>query len=397
MSTMSNLTLKVAAPRAEGQGAILRELASDLASSDDLPELLKRFLVPLLRMAGADAGAVRAISEEGDQLHLVSSVGLSGAAPRGGWTAHRDCGACGSAVTANEITWANGQSACPQLGMGGHTGGDFQQMLAVPLKHRGQVLGVYNLFFLRAEGPGPEVLQMLEAVGDLLGLALNNARLEQAHLRAAVMQERQSMAAEVHDSIAQTLTFVKLRMPLLHGAISEHDEPAALRYAADVRRAVTDAHAGLRELLTDFRAPVDPLGLRHALQSSIDEFKSSTGIELLFEDRAPGLELTIDQQTQFFRIAQEALTNIAKHARARHSWLTIAWRDGGVEIVVEDDGQGCVPTGAAGGAGESHYGIGIMRQRAAKLGGHIEIGQRAGGGTRVRVWVSLGASGQAAP
>ena len=218
---------------------------------------------------------------------------------------------------------------------------------------------------------------------------------QRAGFEAALMRERESMAAEVHDSIAQTLSFVKLRMPLLHEAIVAHDEPAALRYCADVRRAVTDAHASLRELLTNFRAPVDPLGLGHALQFAIDEFESSTGIELEFADRAAGLALSGVQEAQLFRIVQEALHNVAKHARARATWLTIERRDAGVEIIVEDDGQGVTPEQA--GASETHYGIGIMRQRAAKLGGHIEIGQRAGGGTRVRAWVPLGAPGQAAP
>ncbi|MCI4428170.1 MAG: hypothetical protein JHC40_03270 [Burkholderiales bacterium] len=220
-------------------------------------------------------------------------------------------------------------------------------------------------------------------------------RGQRARLEAALMRERESMAAEVHDSIAQTLSFVKLRMPLLHEAIVAHDEPAALRYCADVRRAVTDAHAGLRELLTNFRAPVDPLGLSHALQSAIDEFESGTGIELEFADRAQGLVLSSLQDAQLFRIVQEALNNVAKHAQARHAWLTIARRDGGVEVIVEDDGRGVAPGQA--GASETHYGIRIMQQRAAKLGGQIEIGQRAGGGTRVRAWVALDAQGRAAP
>jgi two-component system nitrate/nitrite sensor histidine kinase NarX len=199
------------------------------------------------------------------------------------------------------------------------------------------------------------------------------------------MSERQSMAAEVHDALAQTLAYVKFRMPLLQGAIAGHDESAALRYSADVRRAVTDAHASLRELLTNFRAPVDPLGLRHALQFSINEFESSTGIALAFQDRAPELVLSTAQEAQLFRIVQEALNNIAKHAGARHAWLTIEQHSDVVEIVVEDDGHG-VSLGE-GGARASHYGIDIMRQRAARLGGRIEIGQRAGGGTRLRVCV----------
>ncbi len=378
----------MSASSADGQASILRDLAADLASADDLPDLLARFLSPLLRIAGADAGAVRAISQDGEQLHLVSSVGLTSSALRGAWTTHRDCGACGSAASHGAATWASGRTACPQLGMAGHLGGDFRRMLAVPLKHRGQVLGVYNLFFLCDQDPGPQALSLLDSVGDLLGLALNNARLEQAQLRAALMSERQSMAAEVHDSIAQNLTFVKMRMPLLQGAIADHDEPNALRYAADVRRGVSDAHTGLRELLTNFRAPIDPLGLAHALRNDIDEFEASTGIGVAFDDGSMGLELTSLQQAQLSRIAKEALTNVARHANAQHTWLRIGMCDDGVEILVEDDGRG-VPSEIDDDANASHYGIHIMRQRAARLGGKFEIGARAGGGTRVRVWAPL--------
>jgi two-component system, NarL family, nitrate/nitrite sensor histidine kinase NarX len=194
----------------------------------------------------------------------------------------------------------------------------------------------------------------------------------------------------VHDSIAQNLTFVKMRMPLLQGAIAGHDEPAALRYSGDVRRAVTDAHAALRELLTNFRAPTDPLGLVHALRAGIGEFRAATGIDVAFEDRSLGLELTAFQQAQLSHIAKEALTNIARHAGARHTWLRVGVCDEGVEVLVEDDGRG-VPNDLNDDADASHYGIPIMRQRAARLGGRFEIGARAGGGTRVRVWAPLGA------
>lgn len=371
--------------------AFIGELASDLAAEGDVPDLMSRFLAPLLRLAGADAGAVRALSADGQHMQLISSVGLAGRQLRTGWTVQRDCGACGAALSCDTPTWASELTDCPQLGEVGHVGGDFQRMLAVPLGYRGQVLGVYSLFFLHRGGPGPEVLAVLKSVGDLLGLALNNARLEQTHLRAAVMAERHSMAAEVHDSVAQTLAFVKLRMPLLQDAIGHRDEAAALRYAADVRRAATDAHASLRELLTNFRAPVDVLGLRHALQASMHEFKTSTGLELEFQDRAPGLALSIAQEVQVSRIVQEALTNIAKHAQAQHAWLTLEQRSGTVEIRVEDDGR-AAPALAAGGDGMSH-GIAIMRERAGKIGGQIEIGRREGGGTCVRVSIPLDADG----
>jgi len=389
------MTDKVAASAPSGRAGILRELASDLAAGDDLADLLERFLGPLLRMSGAAAGAVRAVTDQGDRLELISSLGLPDPVSEAEGSVPRDCGACGVAAAGQWPAWADDMSVCTRLSGVEYFGSEYQRMVAVPLVHRGRALGVYNLYFRQGDEPAAEVMAVLKSVGEFLGLALNNARLEREHVRTAVMSERQSMAAEVHDSIGQTLAFVKLRMPLLQEAITAHDESAALRYAADVRRAVTDAHAGVRELLTNFRAPMDPLGLRHALQFSINEFESATGIELAFHDRAPGLALTSVQEVQLFRILQEALTNIARHAAARHAWLTIDRRGEGVEIVVEDDGQGVPPGNAV--ARESHYGIEIMRRRAAKLGGQIEIGQRVGGGTRVRVCVPMAPDVQATP
>jgi two-component system, NarL family, nitrate/nitrite sensor histidine kinase NarX len=368
---------------------ILRELASDLAAGDDLPELLKRFLEPLLRLTGARAGAVRVIDDAGDRMQLVSSVGLPASVTRAECWVQRECGACGMSAAQGIPVWVADMSACARSSGIDYFGAECRQMLTVALQHRGRVFGVYNLFFAQGLEPGPAEQAVLKSVGELMGLALNNARLEREQIRDAVMRERQSMAAEVHDSIAQTLAYVKLRMPLLQEAVRQHDESAALRYSADVRRAVSDAHAGLRELLTNFRAPVDPLGLRHALRSSIDEFRNSTGIELAFQDRAAGLELSNAQEAQLFRIVQEALTNIVKHADARHGWLTIDRRGDVVEILVEDDGHG-VPAGEPD-TRVSHYGIDIMRQRAARLGGRVEIGRRDGGGTCVRVCVPVSA------
>ena len=365
---------------------ILGELASDLVAVDgDLPALLERFLDPLLRLSGAQAGAVRAITDLGDQMQLIGSVGLPEAVAKAQGCVRSGCGTCGAAASGSIPVWTSKVTACAQVDASGELGGEYRRMLAIPLQHRGRVHGIYNLFFAHGDEPAPEVLAVLKSAGELLGLALNNARLERAHLRLALMNERRAMAAEVHDSVAQTLAFIKLRMPLLEEAISDHDESVASRYAGEVRRAVTEAHASVRELLTHFRAPVDPLGLRHALQSSIAEFEQTTGIELAFSDRAPTLTLSPAHEVQLFRIVQEALNNIARHAGARHTWVTLDGGADAVEILVEDDGHGVPAAGAS--ACEAHYGIDIMRQRAASLGGQVEIGRREGGGTRLRVRV----------
>ena len=210
----------------------------------------------------------------------------------------------------------------------------------------------------------------------------STAPLEGDGLPAALLHQRQAMAAEVHDSVAQTLAFIKMRMPLLHEAIASQDTVNALRYCDDVRQAVGAAHTNLRQLLSEFRAPMDRLGLKHALRSAILEFSQRSQVALDFHDQAPDLCLSGTQESQVFHIVQESLANIAKHASARRAWLSIRQVSGRVDVVVEDDGTG--PTLDAVATG-SHFGLDIMRERAARLGGQLDIGQREGGGMRVQL------------
>ena len=210
----------------------------------------------------------------------------------------------------------------------------------------------------------------------------STAPLEGDGLPAALLHQRQAMAAEVHDSVAQTLAFIKMRMPLLHEAIASQDTVNALRYCDDMRQAVSAAHTNLRQLLSEFRAPMNPLGLKHALRSAILEFSQRSQVALDFHDQAPELCLSGTQESQVFHIVQESLANIAKHASARRAWLSIRQVSGRVDVVVEDDGTG--PTLDAVATG-SHFGLDIMRERAARLGGQLDIGPREGGGMRVQL------------
>jgi two-component system nitrate/nitrite sensor histidine kinase NarX len=368
--------------------AILGGLASDLAGADDLPALLGRFLEPLIRMSGADAGVVRALSDDGGQLQLISSAGLPALALQAEALVQHRCGACGQAASGESPVWASERSDCARLHGSDDAEGGFRRMVAVPLQYRGRILGTYSLFYSRGEGPGRELLAVLKAVGDLLGLALNNARLEREHLRATVMHERQMMAAEVHDSIAQTLAFVRMRLPLLEEAVLAHDDAAFTRYLSDLRGAVGEAHSSLRAIINEFRAPPDPRGLAHALQDRVEQIRERHGIEAELVNHAPGLKLSATEEAQVLHIVSEALANVGRHARATHAWLSVTLRDGRVEVRVEDDGcgLGASADGAAGaGAQAGHHGIDIMRERARRIGGELEIRPRQGVGTMLQL------------
>lgn len=211
-------------------------------------------------------------------------------------------------------------------------------------------------------------------------------RLREA-LRTGLANERQMMANEVHDSLAQALTYMRMRMSLLRDAIRQGDDVRAYKYWSDVDISLTNTHRRLRELITYFRSRMDPQGLLHALAEMSANFLDRTGVALEFANRVPDLDLPVAREVQVFHIVQEALANVCKHANARGARLTLDRKDGGYEIAVEDDGVGMAVDAAGGEHGEpGHYGIAIMRERARRLGGELTLESTPGAGTRVRLY-----------
>ena len=383
--------------------SLLGEITAGLSAGSDLAELLQRFLEPVVRLAGAQGGALRLLSESDERLRLVSQDGPTPERCGADRPVDRHCGHCGQAADGARVVWAADPRACHDgsdlgdaavgnpaaatAGLAVGTDPASRSMLSVPLQHRGHVLGVYNLFYAQPKPPTAAVQALLKSVGELLGLALHNARLEAQHLRATLLRERQMLAAEVHDSVAQSLAFVRMRLPLLHDAMRARDDAGAQRYYEDLRSAVSQAHSGLRGLLTDLRSPMDPQGLAHALGASVDAFRRGGDTELDFINDWPGLRLGAEQELQVFHIVQEALNNIRRHARARHASLHIAKpQRGELEIVIEDDGAGLAASPLASSA---HYGLEIMGERARHIGGSLRVGARQGGGTRVQLQFPL--------
>lgn len=361
---------------------VLGALAAGLAGTDDLNDLLRDFLRTAMQMVQAQAGAVRVLDALG-RMQLVGQLGLPDAVLQAERLVNPDCGVCGAATLSDQPLWSGDLAACTRRSDDPFFGGTCRHVLAVPLQHRSRVLGVYSLFLASSTRPDAAVLALLKSVGELLGLALEKARLEREQLQALVQEERRSMAAEVHDSVAQSLAFVKMRLPLLHDAMLAHDDARAQQYWEDIRGTVGQAHTGLRQILTDFRTPSDPQGFMHAVRTLTQDFERRTGI--VFELACPALEppLSPAQQAQAFQVVQEALANTVRHAGARHAWLAVSWADGQVQMRVEDDGRGLDPTKFQ--AGGTHYGIEIMKARALRLGGRLTLAPRVQGGTRVQL------------
>ncbi|HEX9766882.1 MAG TPA: response regulator [Nitriliruptorales bacterium] len=204
-----------------------------------------------------------------------------------------------------------------------------------------------------------------------------------AQLVAAQEEERERIAADIHDDSIQVLTAASMRLELLGRAL---EDPASLAQHAKLRETVTLAIARLRHLLFQLRPPeLDREGLARALEAYLEHGASDAGYTYEVHDRAerqppPAVRVLL------YRIAQEALVNTAKHAHASSVRVLLEEHEGGYRLCVADDGDGFAPEDVTT-SRPGHLGLSSMRQRAALAGGWWRIDSAPGEGTKVEVWV----------
>jgi two-component system nitrate/nitrite sensor histidine kinase NarX len=358
---------------------VLSEIASSLSTEATVDELVSRYLSTMVRVAGALAGTVRLLTPDGRQLRLVSSVGLPPEMVERERLVPRDCGVCGESLESDRATWSGEPRACRGMNPGAFLPG-CGEVIAVPLRHKGALHGVYNLFLAEGQTLSEDVRLLFGAIGEHLGVALENAQLAHENSRATLVNERQLLANQVHDSVAQTLAYTRMRAAALRDAQRGGDPVRAERYLAEMEDAIEAAYGELRELIGRFRQPMDPRGLVAALQAALDAFARRGDARVAFDVRGPEPSLTAEEEMHAFHIVQEALANVHKHARARTVRVSLETDGGECRVCVEDDGAGF-----ATGAGDryEHFGLAIMHERARRLGGWLKIDSTPGRGARL--------------
>ncbi|MGO9443767.1 MAG: ATP-binding protein [Thiobacillaceae bacterium] len=360
---------------------VLSEIATSLSTDADVEQLLDRFLSTMIRLAGAEAGAVRVITSDGKGLRLIGSLGLPQEVVDRELVVPVGCGACGQAMNDRRVHSGPTLHECRENANLAFFGERSLSVFAVPLRHKGQLLGVYNLFMPLDASVPDEVKLLFSSISEHLGLALENARLTRENIRVTLMSERQMLANEIHDSLAQTLAYMKMRLKMLETAVSSGDAKLTDKFLVEVDEALESAYSGLRELITQFRQGMDSRGLIPALHDLLGGVAKKTEAQTELINLTRDLNLTPDQEAQIYRIAQEALANICKHSYARNVLVKLEENPQNYSVSVCDDGIGLYAAGHRGPG--MHFGMNIMHERATKIGGKIEIKSRVGGGTRV--------------
>ncbi len=216
-----------------------------------------------------------------------------------------------------------------------------------------------------------------------------NEQLRQlsAHLQSAREEERTRVAREIHDELGQVLTAVKMDLSLLARNLSTHGKQApvddVLREIGSTSRLVDESIVKMREIIRELRPEIlDHLGLKAAIEWQAQEFQTRTGIACHLSASDEDLALDLDRSTAVFRILQETLTNVARHAQATRVEIRLENQADQLLLQVRDNGRGIT---AAEMSNQKSFGILGMRERALVFGGEVELQGEPGSGTVVRV------------
>ena len=260
-------------------------------------------------------------------------------------------------------------------------------VVSVPLLHRDKASGVINLFFTASQGSELDNYnELLLSIGQHLGAAVEKFRLAEDESRLLIMQERTRLSNELHDSLAQTMASLRIQVRILDEIFHSDDEPAIWDQLERVEYTIEQANLQLRELIAHFQIPMNKRGLISSIRESIEQIREETNIHLFLQNEWTSQELPEDIELQVLRIVQECLANIRKHSQARSVRVLMrAFRIGGEHhVLIEDDGIGFDETQIKA-AGDDHFGLNILRDRAEQINGFLAIDSEPGEGTRVNL------------
>ncbi len=362
---------------------ILYSVATFLSEPAPLESLSEGFLGRIKTALGADAGAVRMYAPQSDKLCLVTHDGLSEEFIDR--EAEMNCGDCLCGEVFQSGVSAAFATLAPPEGMKLRTciREGFATATAFSILYDKQKLGVYNLYFRRPQALSEQEIHLLETLGHHLGVAIENQRLKSREKELAVSEERNLLAQELHDSIAQGLAFLNIQVQLLQDSLRRGVVEEAMQTAGQLREGVQESYDDVRELLVHFRSRVHQSDLDTAIRSTLEKFEGQTGIGTDFERVGAGAHLVPTDEIQIMHIVQESLSNIRKHAKADHVQVTLKREIGRVRVEISDNGIGFDPENDPNCLSDRHVGLRIMRERAHRIGGECRIVSMPGQGSRV--------------
>lgn len=365
--------------------ALLNDLASTLASASDVDLILDKALSQVINYLKIDVGEVFLRQEEGDLLRLVLHRGPS---VEHLWAQNEfrmGEGTVGGVAKSGhprtiELPCGTGSELDAQV-----TSSCLRQVISLPLTGRRGVLGV---LCVASKDPHPLddlETQFLSTISAWVGTVIENVRLNLQQRRLAVLEERERIGMDLHDGIIQSIYAVGLTLE--HARLLMMDSPD--RSYQRIEQAINDLNSTIRDIrayILDLRPrQLMDEDLMEGLQRLVKEFHTNTLVETRLDGPPQGtLKLSEGHAKALFHICQEALANVAKHARAKHLNVAVWSTPERVLLEVSDDGHGFDPARVKMTLG---HGLANMQTRAHNVGGDVEFSSEPNQGTTILAWV----------
>lgn len=364
---------------------VLNTVASAVNQSLSLDVVLERALEKVLQATKADTAAIFLIDKKSNQLFRTAYAG-------------------DRIEEFDKVTVGMGEGIIGQAALTGRTelvsvdrGFDIfrreahdtplYRIAGVPLKSNGTTIGVFGLATQNHKSFSQEDVQLLANTGTHIAVAIENARLHEQVQAAAAIEERERIAREMHDGVAQVLSYIIVKTQTLKGYLSEGNLAATRAQLQELEDTSQEAYAEVRESILGLRLTTEHKSLVSAIQEFIVRYNQSGGTQAMLQANETEMPvLSPAAEVQVIRIIQEALTNTRKHAKAQHAWVNILSRDLMVEVSIVDDGEGFNvnnPTKSD----WPRFGLQTMKERAESINGTLTLHSSPGKGTRVEVMV----------
>ena len=373
-------TQRIAAQKERLQA--LYEVSAFLAKANTLHELTQGFAWQVRALMKADALVIRWAGDAPDKFLILSSDNFPLDIRDDEKCLRAGVCACGNSTYESKtrmITIKSSDMAplqhCSKLG--------YETLISVPVKLQNKVLGEIDLFYCSEVHLTIEELELVDTFASHLASSVEGMRALAMDREAAIAGERTMLARELHDSIAQSLAFLKIQTGLLRTSITKSDELKTARAMDELDHGLKESIADVRELLLHFRTRTQADDIDTAVQETLQKFQHQTGMAVTRKITGEGLSLAQDVQIHVLHVLQEALSNIRKHAKAKHVSIEIKKGDTW-HFLVRDDGIGFDDE-----LERTHLQVGlkIMRERAAQINAQVDVSSQTGQGTLVTLLV----------
>ncbi len=354
----------------------LYQVSSAINLANSRQELLSDFISTFTRNIGAEASLVRLLSDDG-WMEIVSSYGIN----ENDLKVFQKTPIDGTMFSrTSETIYESTEPFLREI----LTDGKYK-IYTVPVRHIVRTRGVINIFSTTPFKFTDETHQLWLKVGEHLGQALEKLDEESEAKQQLIQNERNIIANELHDSLAQTLASVRFQVRVLDEALQPTSEFSTINSLEQVEHGLDEAYTDLRELIAHCRIPVEKQGLIPSIKRVVEKFREDTNIHILLQCECDNTDIPANMEMNVYRIVQESLTNIRKHADAHIVRVLLQCDDeGNFLVLIENDGQGFNKEEIQSDAG-THLGLTIMQERARHLGGSLKINSDPDEGTRVEL------------